>query len=246
MTDKKVADLYRLVTKDHHCPFGIKAKYLLEREGYHVEDHPLTTNAESDAIKKELGVKTTPQILIDKKRIGGYSDLRTYLYGDEKSSVLSRYQPIMLIFATTFLMALMIVSRFDVLTFESTIQTFVALSMCALGILKLRDVESFSNQFITYDLLGQKYVPYSYAYPFAETISGVLMLGHFMIWLAAPVAIFVGAVGAMSVIKAVYLEKRELKCACVGGNSHVPLGFISLTENIAMLAMGLYMGARLF
>jgi hypothetical protein len=44
------------------------------------------------------------------------------------------------------------------------------------------------------------------------------------------------------VFKAVYIDKRELKCACVGGSSNVPLGFVSLTENLAMIAMALWMG----
>ena len=66
-----------------------------------------------------------------------------------------------------------------------------------------------------------------------------------MMWLSAPVAIFIGGIGAASVIKAVYIEKRELKCACVGGDSNVPLGFISLTENLMMLGMGIWMLAKI-
>ncbi|MEM7148897.1 MAG: glutaredoxin family protein, partial [Pseudomonadota bacterium] len=38
-----------------------------------------------------------------------------------------------------------------------------------------------------------------------------------------------------------YIDKRELKCACVGGDSNVPLGFISLTENLFMIAAGIWM-----
>ena len=38
--------------------------------------------------------------------------------------------------------------------------------------------------------------------------------------------------------KAVYIDKRELKCACVGGSSNVPLGFVSLTENLMTFALG--------
>ena len=38
--------------------------------------------------------------------------------------------------------------------------------------------------------------------------------------------------------KAVYIDKRELKCACVGGSSNVPLGFVSLTENLMMIGDG--------
>jgi hypothetical protein len=45
------------------------------------------------------------------------------------------------------------------------------------------------------------------------------------------------------VFKAVYVDKRELKCACVGGSSNVPLGFLSLTENLMMIAMALWMVA---
>jgi len=59
--------------------------------------------------------------------------------------------------------------------------------------------------------------------------------------IAAPIALFIGTVGAISVIKAVYVDKRDLKCACVGGGANVPLGFVSLTENLAMMGMGIWM-----
>lgn len=53
--------------------------------------------------------------------------------------------------------------------------------------------------------------------------------------------LFIGTVGAISVFKAVYIDKRELKCACVGGDSSVPLGFVSLSENLFMIAGALIM-----
>ena len=66
------ASLYRMVMPDHICPYGLKAKSLLARKGYEVEDHWLTTQAETDAFRKEHGVETTPQTFINQKRIGGY------------------------------------------------------------------------------------------------------------------------------------------------------------------------------
>lgn len=60
-------------------------------------------------------------------------------------------------------------------------------------------------------------------------------------WLSIPVALFIGTIGAVSVVKAVYIDKREIKCACVGGDSNVPLGFVSLTENVMMVVMALWM-----
>jgi hypothetical protein len=65
-------------------------------------------------------------------------------------------------------------------------------------------------------------------------------------WLSAPVALFIGTVGAVSVFKALYIDKRELKCACVGGDSNVPLGFVSLTENLVMMVIGIWMPIRVY
>lgn len=62
----------------------------------------------------------------------------------------------------------------------------------------------------------------------------------------APVGILIGTIGAISGCKAVYIDKRELTCAGIGGASKVPLGFISLSENLIMLGMGIWMLARWF
>ena len=82
---------------------------------------------------------------------------------------------------------------------------------------------------------------YAYIYPFAEGLAGVLMIAGALNWLSIPDALFIGTVGAASVFKAVYIDRRELKCACVGGSSNVPLGFVSLTENLMMVAMAVWM-----
>jgi hypothetical protein len=71
------------------------------------------------------------------------------------------------------------------------------------------------------------------------------MMAGVLTWLSAPAAFLVAGIGAVSVFKAVYLDKRELKCACVGGDSKVPLGFISLTENLMMIGMGVWMLSNL-
>ncbi len=123
---------------------------------------------------------------------------------------------------------------------------FIAFSMCVLALLKLQNIESFATMFLNYDLLAKRWVPYSYVYPFAEGTAGVLMVAGALNWLSVPMALFIGTVGAVSVFKAVYVDKRELKCACVGGSSNVPLGFISLTENLMMIGMALWMGRMLF
>ena len=75
---KKKAVLYRMVMPKHTCPFGLKSKDLLEREGFEVEDHYLETREETDAFMREHDVKTTPQTFIGSLRIGGYDELQVH------------------------------------------------------------------------------------------------------------------------------------------------------------------------
>lgn len=244
---QRTAMLYRMVMPGHLCPFGLKSKALLERKGYEVEDHWLETREETDAFMDRHGVETTPQTWIDGGRIGGYDDLRAYFGRPLKSGGDNSYQPVIAIFSVAFLMGLAISwAAFGSIFTIRAVEWFVAIAMTLLGIQKLQDIESFSTMFLNYDLLARHRVGYGYLYPFGETLAGVLMIAGALIWIAAPVALFIGTVGAVSVFKAVYIDKRELKCACVGGNSNVPLGFVSLTENLIMIAMGLWMPARMF
>lgn len=231
-----------MVMPGHTCPFGLKARDLLRRRGYAVDDHWLTTRAETDAFKVEHDVKTTPQTFIDGKRIGGYDDLRRFFGMRVADPGATSYQPVLWVFGVAALMALAAnwATSGDLVDLRS-IEWFIAFSMCILALLKLQDVESFSSMFLGYDLLAQRWVPYSYIYPYAELLAGVLMVAGALIWVSIPVAGFIGTIGAVSVIKAVYIDRRDIKCACVGGSSKVPLGFVSLTENLMMVAMAVWM-----
>jgi glutaredoxin len=236
------ARLYRMVLTDHLCPSGLKSKWLLESKGYKVEDHPLRTRAEVDAFKAEHDVETTPQTFFGDKRIGGYTDLRAYFGKRVLGKGDLTYRPVIAIFAVALLMAVAISwTALGSINAIRTTEWFIASAMVLLGLQKLRDVESFSTMFLNYDLLARKWVPYGYIYPYAETLAGLLMLAGALMWLSVPIALFIGTIGAVSVFKAVYIDKRELKCACVGGDTNVPLGFVSLTENLMMILMAIWM-----
>ncbi len=240
--ETKTARLYRMVMPDHVCPYGVKSKDLLERHGFEVDDHHLTTRAETDAFQDRHGVDTTPQTFIGDDRIGGHDALRAYFGQNVRDDDAVTYQPVIAVFATAAVMALATSwAAFEsVLTLRAA-EWFVAFSMCILAIQKLRDVEGFSTMFLNYDLLARRWVRYGYIYPFAEALAGVLMIAGALTWLAAPVALFIGTIGTVSVMKAVYVDRRELKCACVGGDTNVPLGAISLTENVMMVVMAVWM-----
>ena len=79
MSDDRSAILYRMVLPEHVCPFGVRAKQMLEQNGFAVDDRLLQSREEVDAFEEEQGVDTTPQVFIDGQRIGGSDDLELYL-----------------------------------------------------------------------------------------------------------------------------------------------------------------------
>ena len=75
----RTAILFRMKLPNHECPYGLRAKALLEGAGYEVDDRLLTSREEVDAFEQEQGVASTPVIFIDDKRIDGSDELAAYL-----------------------------------------------------------------------------------------------------------------------------------------------------------------------
>lgn len=79
-TDRNpTATIYRLVTPDHVCPYGLKSIDLLERHDFEVVDRHLETEEKATELREALDVETTPQTFIDGELVGTLDDLRRYL-----------------------------------------------------------------------------------------------------------------------------------------------------------------------
>jgi glutaredoxin 3 len=82
MSEAPSATLYRMILPDHVCPFGVRAKDLLEQHGFTVDEHILSSREEVDAFEAKHNVTTTPQVFINDERIGGSDELEEYLARD--------------------------------------------------------------------------------------------------------------------------------------------------------------------
>ncbi len=168
-SDVRSASVHRMVMDAHVCPYGIKAKDLLEREGFEVDDRWLETREETDAFMREHGVETTPQIFIEGERIGGYDELREHLGHHVTKADETSYRPVIAIFSVAFLMGLAVSwAAYETVLTVRALEWFIAIAMCLLAVQKLQDVESFSTMFLNYDLLAPRMVRYAYAYPFGK------------------------------------------------------------------------------
>ena len=86
MADGQSATLHRMVLPDHTCPFGLRAKAMLEERGFEVDDQILSSREEVDAFKEEHGISTTPLIFIDGEEIGGSAELERYLAAQDSDA----------------------------------------------------------------------------------------------------------------------------------------------------------------
>lgn len=220
--------LYRMSMPEHECPWGLRAVNLLNEKGIAFEDIKLTTPEAVAEFKAQHNVATTPQIFFGSQRIGGYTDLAAYLEVEAETADYS-YTPVAALFSTAGLMAL---------ATSLGIPGFMGISLSMLASLKLMDIDAFAESFAKYDLITQRFKPYGKVYPFAELAIGLGFLSGIAPLATGIGSLVVGISGAVSVFKAVYIDKMALNCACIGGSSKAPLGVVSFAENAIMALMG--------
>jgi uncharacterized protein (DUF305 family)/glutaredoxin len=230
ISTKKVPSvtLYRMSTPEHDCPWGLRAVNLLTEQGISFEDIKLQSPEEINTFKAKYGVSTTPQIFFGEERIGGYTDLAEHFKVKADKAEYS-YTPVIALFSTAGLMTL---------ATSLGMTGFMGISLSMLASLKLMDLKSFTESFEKYDLITKRFKPYGKAYPFAELAIGLGFLSGISPLVVGTGALVTGVNGAISVFKAIYIDKMALNCACVGGNSKAPLGIVSLAENAIMAGMG--------
>ena len=221
--------VYRMLTPEHECPWGVKTVKLLDEQGIEFEDHKLRSREEIDAFKAKHNVKTTPQIFAGDERIGGYSDLAEKLDVEVEEEEETSYVPVIAVFSSAGLLAL---------ATTMGITGFMGYSLSLLATLKLMDIESFAQGFEKYDLITKRIRPYAKVYPFAELAIGLGFLSGVAPIATGVASLAIGVSGGISVFKAVYIDKLDLNCACIGGGSRTPLGIVSFAENAIMAVMG--------
>lgn len=105
---------------------------------------------------------------------------------------------------------------------------------------KVLNLNGFTDVYSTYDIIAKKWKAYGYLYPFIELALGVSYWTHFAGQGLHLVTILVMGVSSMGVIQSL-LEKRKIKCACLGAIFNLPMSSITLVEDLLMVGMALVM-----
>ena len=113
-------------------------------------------------------------------------------------------------------------------------RNYMGFILIIFGLLKLYDLKKFAEIFNKYDLISKNLKIYAYIYPFLEIILGILMLYNIKIREVNLITFIIIISSLVSVTLSV-LKGEQLRCGCLGSFFHVPLSYITISENIIML-----------
>ena len=105
---------------------------------------------------------------------------------------------------------------------------------------KLLDVRGFAESYAMYDVIAGRWRGWGYVYPFVELGLGLAYLTDVApFWTNVATVVILG-VSAVGVIRSV-LDRRAIKCACLGTGFNLPMSTVTIVEDVGMVAMAAWM-----
>ncbi|WP_291869768.1 heavy metal-associated domain-containing protein [Maribacter sp.] len=217
-------------------------KKLLEIEGVSNAEVQLE-NSEARLITKELiGVEVLQSALGSKYTIVektiSFSESERQVQGEESVSKLKQLKPLLLIFLYLFSAAFLL--NFREWNTANAMLDFMGLFYIVFSFFKLLDLKGFPESFKMYDPLAKLIPAYGWVYPFVELTLGLFFLMRFQIPMALVLTIIVLGITTIGVIKTL-LDKKSIRCACLGTALKLPMTEATFIENAIMLVMAIVM-----
>lgn len=117
---------------------------------------------------------------------------------------------------------------------------FMGLFYIVFSFFKFLDLKGFAHSFRMYDPIAKHLSAYSWVYPFLELGLGLMFLIQFQITVALGITLLVLGSTTVGVTK-ILLDKRTIRCACLGTTLNLPMTEATFIENAIMLTMALLM-----
>lgn len=122
---------------------------------------------------------------------------------------------------------------------------FMGLFYIVFSFFKMLDLKGFPESFKMYDPLAKRLPIYGWIYPFLETVLGIMFLMRFQVYIAIIMTLVVLGITTVGVTKTL-LDKKSIRCACLGTALKLPMTEATFIENTFMIAMALLMLLNVF
>jgi copper chaperone CopZ len=185
----------------------------------------------------------------------GVSDLRSALNGypkyqlsedghqhiesatrEETKSWIETYKPIFLIFAYISMVTVLVEIVSGSFIWDRWMRYFMAGFFLVFSFFKLLDLRGFAERYSTYDIIAKRWSGWGYVYAFIELALGIAFLTDFSPLVTNGVTFVVMTISIIGVLQSV-LNKRKIKCACLGAVFNLPMSTITIIEDALMIGM---------
>ena len=153
-------------------------------------------------------------------------------------SKLNQLRPLLLIFA--YLFAASILLNYEDWNTGEAMLDFMGLFYIVFSFFKFLDLKGFPESFRMYDPLANALPAYGWVYPFLELALGLMFLMRFQVQTALIVTILILGITTIGVTKTL-LDKKAIRCACLGTALKLPMTEATFIENAIMLVMAVSM-----
>ena len=150
------------------------------------------------------------------------------------------YKPVFLVFFYITGTTLLIQFWNGSFSWMQWMQHFMAGFFLVFSFFKLLNLEGFADSYRMYDLIAKRVKQWPYLYAFIELSLGLAFLVNFNPLVTNLVTFIVMLVSIIGVVQSV-LNKRKIKCACLGAVFNLPMSTITIIEDALMIGMSALM-----
>lgn len=162
------------------------------------------------------------------------------VFEEEEKSWLQTYKPVLLIFAYITGITLLVQMYSGEFNRMQWMSHFMAGFFIAFSFFKLLNLRGFADSYSTYDVIAKRWRGYGFIYAFIELGLGLAFLSNFSPVITNGITLIVMSISLVGVLQSV-LDKRKIKCACLGDVFNLPMSTVTVIEDALMILMSLFM-----
>ncbi|MES1222921.1 MAG: cation transporter [Bacteroidota bacterium] len=157
-------------------------------------------------------------------------------FEEEKKSWFETYKPILVIFA--YIAVISVIVGFSGNNFSNltAMRIFMAGFFLTFSFFKMLDLGGFADSYSMYDIIAKKFRSWGYIYAFIELGLGLAYAFNFQPAIINYITLVVMSLSIIGVLQSV-LNKRKIKCACLGAVFNLPMSTVTIIEDALMIAM---------
>ncbi|WMN11621.1 heavy-metal-associated domain-containing protein [Marivirga salinae] len=159
---------------------------------------------------------------------------------EQSKSWFNTYKPVLLIFLYIFSVTALLELIAESIDLSRWMRHFMAGFFLTFSFFKMLNLKGFKDSYLMYDIIARKFPLWGYIYAFTELILGIAFLVNFSPIIINSVTFVVMSVSIIGVLQTV-LNKKTIKCACLGDVFNLPMSTVTIIEDGLMIIMSLGM-----